>query len=116
MIERKDRYPELYDLGFGKRPREELYVVADDPGQINNVASAPAYAAIKDSLYAMMEAHLKASNDPRIEGQDPWQEYVYHQTTGFGSTYNKLLSESERARARIRPSNHPEWKMEVIEF
>ena len=114
MMEGQETYPRLYELGFGKRPLEELYRVADDPGQIHNLAGDANYAAVKDSLYDIMETHLRATGDPRIEGQDPWQDIVYHQTTGFGSTYNELLSPAERARARLRPSNHPELPMKAL--
>ena len=48
------------------------------------------------------------TEDPRIEGKDPWKDYIYHQANGFGSTYNRSLPEHERARAILRPSNHPE--------
>ena len=37
--------PNQYALGFGKRPAEELYRIADDPGQVNNLADDPAYVA-----------------------------------------------------------------------
>jgi len=55
------------------------------------------------------------TEDPRIEGKDPWKDYVYHQATGFGSTYNRSLPEHERARALLRPSDHP-WNAKVFYF
>ena len=39
-----------YDFAFGKRPAEELYDLAKDPDQINNVAADPAYAKAKQEL------------------------------------------------------------------
>ena len=59
-----------------------------------------------------MTAHLKATGDPRIEGKDPWQDYVYHQYSGFGIVYNKILPPSEMARARLRPNWQPSWDIE----
>jgi len=40
----------LFDLAFGKRPGEELYDLAKDPGQLNNVAAKPKYAKVKKEL------------------------------------------------------------------
>ena len=41
---------------------------------------------------------------------DTRKNYVYHQANGFGSTYNKSLPDHERARAKLRPSDHPDQK------
>jgi len=112
MIVKKDMYAHEYNLSFGKRAAEELYLVHDDISQVNNLASDPQYQSIKDSLANVMMTHLKASGDPRADGKDPWQEYVYHQYDGYGTTYNKILPPSERARARLRPSHQPKWVIE----
>lgn len=98
----------FYQLDFGKRPGEELYDVHKDIGEMHNLANDPAYASVKEKLSKELEAYLRKTNDPRIEGKDPWQNYVYYQETGFGSTYNKDLPEYERARAKLRPSDHPD--------
>jgi len=55
--------------------------------------------------------YLKETKDPRIEGKDPWKDYIYFQANGFGSTYNKSLPNHERERAKLRPSDHPEQKI-----
>ena len=55
----------LYDLNFGKRPPEELYVVADDPDQVVNVANRPEYAKIKKELSNRLNAKLVDVQDPR---------------------------------------------------
>lgn len=108
MVENRERYSREYDLCFGKRPAEELYEVATDPGQIRNLASNPAYAEIKTKLQDQLESELKRTSDPRLEGRDPWQEYIYHQTIGFGATFNRSLSEADRQRARDRAAHKPE--------
>ncbi len=57
-----------YELAFGKRPEFELYLQADDPGQLNNVADDPAYHTIVKDLNARLTAELKRTGDPRISG------------------------------------------------
>ena len=64
-----------YDFAFGKRPREELFILKDDPDQLKNVASEVKYAAIKKKLNAQLMAELKRTGDPRV--------------TGDGSTFDK---------------------------
>lgn len=60
----------FYDIAVGKRPREELFVLADDPHQINNVAADPKYADVKAKLEAQLMAELKSAGDPRVgEGE-----------------------------------------------
>jgi N-sulfoglucosamine sulfohydrolase len=94
-----------YKLSFGKRPGEELYKIDDDPGQVNNLAEKPEYKEIKDNLRKDLEVHLSESGDPRMSGNDPWQSYTYHQTDGFGASYNMSLPSDERARHALRPGN-----------
>lgn len=95
-------FPLAFELGFGKRPLEELYHVHSDPHQINNLAENPQHAEAKQKLWARLKAHLKETGDPRIDGKDPWRNYIYRQVEGFGATYNMSLTEKERAAARAR--------------
>ena len=108
MVERREEFPAEYELGFGKRPAEELYSVADDPGQVRNLAEDPAYSDKKRGLSERLEAYLRETGDPRIEGRDPWQAYYYRQTIGFGATFNEALPEAERQAARDRDTHKPE--------
>lgn len=95
-------FPLAFELGFGKRPLEELYDVHSDPHQINNLAENPQHAEAKQKLWGRLKAHLKETADPRIDGKDPWRNYIYRQVEGFGATYNMSLTEKERAAARAR--------------
>lgn len=57
-----------WQLGFGQRPRLELYRLADDPDQVRNLASDPAYAKTLAKLHAQLMAELERSEDPRVRG------------------------------------------------
>ncbi|MCA9066796.1 MAG: sulfatase-like hydrolase/transferase, partial [Planctomycetaceae bacterium] len=60
----------FWDLGFGLRPAEELYVIANDPDQMNNVAGDPNYATVRDQLRQRLLAELEQNRDPRIVDPD----------------------------------------------
>jgi N-sulfoglucosamine sulfohydrolase len=68
----------LYDLAFAKRPAEELYDLREDPGQLNNLAADPAYAAVKNELSQRLTAALEATGDPRVVGgAESWETQPY---------------------------------------
>jgi len=82
MMQHRDE-PEvkkLFELGFGKRPAEELYDIRKDPAQLNNIASDPKYAEVKAKLSAALMAELAATKDPRVVGggdafdKYPWRD------------------------------------------
>lgn len=104
----RKKYERHYELSFGRRPAEELYHLASDPWQMNNVATDPAHAAEKKRLSARLEQYLRKTADPRIEGRDPWQNYVYHQTTGYGASFNKSLPQAVRDAAAGKATHKPE--------
>lgn len=56
----------LFQMGFGKRPREELYDLRVDPHHMSNVAGDPAYRADQDRLAAHLMQILRKNNDPRL--------------------------------------------------
>jgi len=69
----------LFDLAFEKRPGEELYDLRNDPGELNNVAGDPDYAAVKEKLAADLMAELAATGDPRVLGKgDVFDNYPYY--------------------------------------
>jgi len=55
-----------YKMGFLKRPKEELYDLRKDPGQLDNVAGNKKYAKIKKKISARLMKTLKETNDPRL--------------------------------------------------
>lgn len=57
-----------WDLGFGPRPAEELYDLANDPHQIRNLAGEEKFATVKEGLRKKLMAELKKHGDPRLKG------------------------------------------------
>ncbi|MCC6262567.1 MAG: sulfatase [Bryobacterales bacterium] len=102
------KYPDLYELGFGKRPAEELYNVRNDPAQVKNLAGSPAAVATLSRYRDRLETILRGDGDPRIDGKDPWQAYPYRQTRGFGASMNRSLSQEEREKAAGAGTHKPE--------
>lgn len=101
-------FPEQYRLCVDKRAPEELYDIAADPGQIHNLAGDARYEDIRARLRSRLQSYLEETNDPRIEGLDPWQSYAYHQTVGYGASFNRSLPESVRQEAGGRSTHKPE--------
>jgi arylsulfatase A-like enzyme len=66
---RKDpQWRRHWELGFGKRPGEELYDLRRDADQMDNVADDPAYAEVRAQLAKRLMDTLKATGDPRVQG------------------------------------------------
>jgi uncharacterized sulfatase len=59
-----------YDYAFGKRPAEELYDLARDPDQINNVAAAASYASARQEMSDRLLRTLTEAGDPRVVEPD----------------------------------------------
>ncbi|GAB5552529.1 MAG: sulfatase [Saprospiraceae bacterium] len=68
--DKDERHARSYQLCFAKRPAEELYDVENDPDQVNNVASDPAYAKVLKRLRTKMHKKLTALHDPRAKDPD----------------------------------------------
>jgi arylsulfatase A-like enzyme len=62
------QWQQHWQLGFGKRPAEELYDLRRDPDQMQNVADDPAYAPTRADLSQRLLATLRATGDPRVQG------------------------------------------------
>ncbi|MEN8694587.1 MAG: sulfatase [Akkermansiaceae bacterium] len=58
---------------FGDRPAEELYDLAKDPYQVNNLAGDPAYAAELKHHRALLEKWIKESGDKGHQPEDAAQ-------------------------------------------
>lgn len=69
----------FHELAFAKRPAEELFDLAKDPGQVVNVAGNREYAEARKHLRGALQRHLRETKDPRALGLDaPWDYYPYY--------------------------------------
>ena len=74
-----DPASDMHQRIVGIRPAEELYDLAADPYQLHNAAGDPAFASVRDSLAAELEAELRRTGDPRIEGRHEEVFYIPHE-------------------------------------
>lgn len=70
LFEHRQEYPGLFEKAFGLRPGEELYAVHKDPFNLTNLAGDLTYAGVKAELSQKLDAHLKATGDPRALGRE----------------------------------------------
>jgi len=71
-------FQKYFQLAFAKRPAEELYDLAKDPHQIENLADDKNYAAAKKKLQKRLDDWLKETADPRATTDDDrWDAYPY---------------------------------------
>jgi arylsulfatase A-like enzyme len=68
LVERRNdpNWKALFNLAYGKRPREELYDLKADPHQVANVAANPKYAQIRGELEQRLLDELRRTGDPRL--------------------------------------------------
>jgi len=70
----------FFELGFGKRPAEELYALESDPDQIHNVAAEAKYAPVIAKLSKKLAEWMHETEDPRSRNAaDPrFDQYPYY--------------------------------------
>ena len=91
----------LWELSFGKRDREELYNLNEDPYCIVNLAEEKSYSGILSKLKTKMENNLKAEEDPRMFGNgEVFQNYE--------SVNKKVMNYYERVVIN-KEDFHPTW-------
>lgn len=57
------------NLGFGKRPYEELYDLEKDPWETRNLVYEPEYQKAREELSARLDEVLVSTNDPRMSAE-----------------------------------------------
>ncbi len=60
----------LYQLGFAKRPAEELYDLRADPHHMHNLAGDPGHETVRADLAVRLMQVLMQNDDPRV-GESP---------------------------------------------
>jgi arylsulfatase A-like enzyme len=79
-----------WDLAFGKRPREELYDLRQDPDCVTNLAADPAQANRRLQLRGRLFDALEGQDDPRMRGEGHlFDEFLYSdkKSRGFYERY-----------------------------
>ena len=69
----------FFELGFAKRPAEELYLLESDPDQIHNVAAQSKYKTVIDELSRKLDDWMEKTDDPRsVDSKtDLFDKYEY---------------------------------------
>jgi hypothetical protein len=67
---RASRIEPFFRLATAKRPAEELYDLARDPAQVENVAGSAAYRDAQQRLRAELDHWLRETGDPRATVDD----------------------------------------------
>ncbi len=76
MITNKHLWPELFRIGFEKRPEAQLYHMPSDPWSVNDLSGDPEYAGIMRELDRKLMELLKEQKDPRVTGKgDVFESY-----------------------------------------
>jgi len=87
IMQNRSEYPLAFALCFGQRPAEELYDLAVDPWQIDNLAARPEHAGTRVRLSASLDEELDRIEDPRKQpGSSELDESPYFGTSAhFGN-------------------------------
>jgi len=95
---------------FGKRPQEELFNLADDPDNVNNLAETTEYAEVKESMRQELFEALKSEGDPRMSGNgEIFEKYEYARANSRNFYPRFLKSDTSLLWAWI-DSTDVEWK------
>ncbi len=81
LLDRRDdpAIARFFRLACEKRPAEELYDLAADPDELNNLADKPEFADAKRRLRTDLDRWMKDAADPRAAGEDArWDNYPYY--------------------------------------
>ncbi|MCB0688072.1 MAG: sulfatase [Saprospiraceae bacterium] len=68
-------FPQEFNLGFAKRPQEQLFDIKSDPGCLVNIEGQQQYKEIENDLRIQLEKILTAEKDPRMEGSEIFDSY-----------------------------------------
>jgi len=70
-LERSETRQGMGDAHLAPRPAEELYLLENDPWELDNRAEDPECEALRDDLAARLVDHLQHSDDPVLRGDVP---------------------------------------------
>ncbi|MCK4921920.1 MAG: sulfatase [Bacteroidales bacterium] len=82
----------FWQWNMGKRPKEELYNVKNDPLCMNNLANNGEYTSLKEEMYNQMVEKLKAQKDPRMFGNGAIFENYPYSAPDYNTYYEKYMA------------------------
>ncbi|MCG6927441.1 MAG: sulfatase [Acidobacteria bacterium] len=98
QMRRRGADTRYWELAFGKRPREELYDLQQDPPCVDNLAAEPAQAGRRRQLRERLFDALEAQGDPRMKGEGSlFDEYLYADESSRGFYDRYMRGESPNA-------------------
>jgi len=65
----------LFEIGFNKRSKEQLYDIVNDPACLNDLSKLIEYADVLESLKNKLVNNLTIQNDPRMIGSEIFDSY-----------------------------------------
>lgn len=101
MIEERLDFPDLFFLGFGRRPEEQLYAIGKDPWCLHDLSRNPRYAPVLEAMRARLEKLLRDQEDPRVIGGGE----VFESYPRFG---RMRAFPGFKKRGAYNPEFHPE--------
>lgn len=88
---RRNGYSKEWNLCFGKRNDEELYMISEDPECMLNLVDSVKFTQIKNSLKQLLYEELKKEGDPRILGNgDIFDKYPFAKDS-MRNFYNRYI-------------------------
>lgn len=84
-----------WQWNFGKRPVEELYNIAEDPGCIHNLADDPEYRETVNKLKSELYERLKEQGDPRMFGRGYVFDAYPYSDVRHVNFYQRFIIEGE---------------------
>lgn len=88
----KAEHTHQFQLGFGKRPFEELYSIKQDPHHMTNLAEDSNYESVKQELWQKLKKELIKQKDPRIT-----EENCRFENSPYTDVYSHGGDEAEAA-------------------
>ncbi len=65
----------LFEIGFNKRSKEQLYDIINDPACLNDLSKKVEYAEVLESLKNKLVNNLTVQKDPRMFGSEIFDSY-----------------------------------------
>jgi|TARA_B110000263_G_scaffold250011_1_gene269848 uncharacterized sulfatase len=86
----------LFEIGFNKRSKEQLYDIVNDPACLNDLSKMIEYTDVLESLKNKLVNNLTIQNDPRMIGSEIFDSYPRISTMRNFQGFNKKGKYNEK--------------------